>query len=128
MALPTYQTYLGNQVNFTPEEAARYGVAECRPDESGRGADYEPHGGTEGDGALRFHSPAQNYEIKISVKPGVPLTGMLLVEADVKGVGIGDGVHPWNGAKVMMPFTRRIKRQWNCLRFCVLISCHFIVY
>ncbi len=91
--------------DFTPEEATLYGVADCRPDDSGRGATYEPQGGAGGDGALRFHSPAQNYEIKISVKPDAKLSGMLLVEADVKGVGIGDGVRPWNGSKVMMPFT-----------------------
>jgi hypothetical protein len=108
-ALPCSAAYVrGERIwkcDFTPEEAARYGVAECRPDETGRGATYEPQGGAAGDGALRFHSPAQNYEIKISVKPGAKLTGMLLVEADVKGMGIGDGVRPWNGAKVMMPFT-----------------------
>ena len=91
--------------DFTPEEAARCGVAGLRFDESGRGADYEPDGGAGGDGALHFRSPSQDYEVKIPVRHGAALTGMLLVEADVRGVGIGDGVRPWNGAKVMMPFT-----------------------
>ena len=91
--------------DFTPEEAARCGVAGLRFDESGRGAEYDPRGGAAGDGALRFRSPSQDYEVKIPVRHGATLTGMLLVEADVRGVGIGDGVRPWNGAKVMMPFT-----------------------
>ena len=107
--LPSSAAYVRGQLvwkcDFTPVEAVRYGVAACRPDEAGRGAEYQPDGGANGDGALRFRSPGQDYEIKISVKPDAPLAGMLLVEADVKGMGIGDGVRPWNGAKVMMPFT-----------------------
>ena len=91
--------------DFTPEEAARYGVAGCRLDAAGRGAAYDPRGGAGGDGALRFRSPSQDYESKVSVAPDAPLSGRLLVEADVRGVGIGDCVRPWNGAKVMMPFT-----------------------
>ena len=108
-ALPCSAAYVRGELvwkcDFTPDEAAQYGVAGCRPDEAGRGASYEANGGAGGDGALCFLSPAQDYEIKISVKPDVPLAGLLLVEADVRGVGIGDGVRPWNGAKVMMPFT-----------------------
>ena len=107
--LPCSAAYVRGELvwknNFTPVEAARFGADGHRFDEAGRGAAYEPRGGADSDGALHFHSPGQNYEIKIFVKPDVKLSGMLLVEADVKGVGIGDGVRPWNGAKVMMPFT-----------------------
>ena len=93
-ALPCSAAYVRGELvwknDFTPGEAAQCGVDAHRFDEAGRGAAYEPRGGADGDGALRFHSPSQNYEIKISIKPGAKLTGMLLVEADVKGVGIGD--------------------------------------
>ena len=55
-ALPCSAAYVRGELvwknDFTPEEATRYGVAECRPDESGRGAAYEPRGGADGDGAL----------------------------------------------------------------------------
>ena len=108
-AFPCAAAYVRGELvwgcDFTPDEAAQYGVAGLRFDESGRGAEYEPSGGASGDGDIRFRSYAQDYEIKISVNPDAPLSGMLLVEADVKGLGIGDGVRPWNGAKVMMPFT-----------------------
>ena len=53
--LPSSAAYVRGKLvwkcDFTPEEAVLYGVAECRPDESGRGAAYEPHGGAGGDGA-----------------------------------------------------------------------------
>ena len=95
-ALPCEAAYVRGDLvwkcDFTPEEAARSGVAGLRFDESGRGADYDPRGGAAGDGALHFRSPSQDYEVKIPVRHGATLTGMLLVEADVRGVGIGDGV------------------------------------
>ncbi|MBR3086122.1 MAG: cellulase family glycosylhydrolase [Kiritimatiellae bacterium] len=108
-AVPCSAAYVRGELvwkcDFTPEEAAICEVAGLRFDGAGRGAEYDARGGAAGDGALRFRSPAQDYEIKVSVQPGAPLAGTLLVEADVRGIGIGDGVRPWNGAKVMMPFT-----------------------
>jgi hypothetical protein len=97
LALPVSAAYVRGELvwkcDFTPEEAARYGVAGRSLDATGRGAEYDTRGGASGDGALRFRSPAQDYEVKVSVQPDAPLAGMLLVEADVRGIGIGDGAN-----------------------------------
>ena len=47
-ALPCSAAYVRGELvwecDFTPDEAAQYGVAGLRFDESGRGAEYEPSG------------------------------------------------------------------------------------
>ncbi len=106
--LPSLGAYVRGDLvwkcGFTPEEAAAYKVDKLRFSSNGYGAAYEPQGGPDGTGALRFRSPDQQHGTKITVKPDVPLTGVLLVEADVKGVEIGPGLHGWNGPKVMLPY------------------------
>ena len=53
-ALPCFAASVRGELvwkcDFTPDEAAQYGVAGCRPDEAGRGASYEANGGAGGDG------------------------------------------------------------------------------
>ena len=106
-SLPSLGAYVRGDLvwkcDFTPEEAAAYKVDNLRFSSNGYGAAYEPKGGPDGAGTLRFRSPDQQHGTKISIRPSVPLTGVLLVEADVKGVEIGPGLHSWNGPKVMLP-------------------------
>ena len=90
--------------DFTPAEAARHELDGRRFNSSGYGVAYEPDGGRDGDGALRFRTPDQTHTAVISIRPDVPLAGVLLVEADVKGVEIGPGLNSWNGPKVMLPY------------------------
>ena len=90
--------------DFTPAEAAQHKLDGRRFSSSGYGVAYEPDGGRDGDGALRFRTPEQTHTAVISIRPDVPLAGVLLVEADVKGVEIGPGLNSWNGPKVMLPY------------------------
>ena len=90
--------------DFTPAEAARHELDGRRLSASGYGVAYEPDGGRDGDSALRFRTPDQMHTATIAIRPDVPLAGVLLVEADVRGVEIGPGLNSWNGPKVMLPY------------------------
>ena len=65
-ALPCEAAYVRGDLvwkcDFTPEEAARCGVAGLRFDESGRGAEYDPRGGAAGDGALEHALGEEEHE------------------------------------------------------------------
>ena len=106
--LPSLGAYVRGDLvwkcDFTPEEAVAYKVEGLHFSSNGYGAAYVPKEGPNGTGVLRFRSPDQRHGVKITVEPDVPLTGALLIEADVKGVEIGPGLHGWNGPKVMLPY------------------------
>jgi len=90
--------------DFTPAEAEAHGLASRKLAKNGTGVGYAPEEGAAGDGAVRFVSIHQKAGAMITVKPDVDITGMVLVEADVKGVEVGEGFRHWNGPKVMMPY------------------------
>lgn len=92
--------------DFTPAEAAQYRLDRHHLAASGYGVAYEPGEGAEGDGAMRFRSPDQKHKVTITFRPDVPVAGLVLVEADVKGVEIGPGFQAWNGPKVMLPYRK----------------------
>ena len=92
--------------DFTPAEAAQRKLDGRQFGASGYGVAYEPHEGQNGDGAMRFRSPAQEHTYTITVKPEIPIAGLVLIEADVKGMEIGPGYQPWNGPKVMFPYRK----------------------
>ncbi len=92
--------------DFTPAEAAQYKLDRRHFDAAGHGVAYEPREGANGDGAMRFRCPDQKHKATVTFRPDVPVTGLVLVEADVKGVEIGPGFQAWNGPKVMLPYRK----------------------
>ena len=90
--------------DFTQAEAEAHGLASHKLASDGTGVEYASKDGATGDGAMRFVSRDQKGCALITLKPDVDVDGMVLVEADVKGVGIGEGFRHWNGPKVMMPY------------------------
>ena len=100
--------------DFSPEEAARLGVLEKIAKGKGGAAELRPGDGEEGDGALWFRGPAH-----ISFKPGAALSGLVQIEARVRGLDITrlPGAKHFHGPKVGMPYTARDKngksvKQW----------------
>lgn len=62
-------------------------------------------GGKTGDGALRFRSAGKDQSATVSLPADASrVRGRIVqVEADMKGVRVGAGDHPWNGPKFMLP-------------------------
>ena len=90
--------------DFTPAEAEAHGLAARKLAANGTGVQYAAKDGATGDGAMRFVSGSQKGSALVTIKPEVDIDGMVLVEADVKGVQVGEGFRAWNGPKVMMPY------------------------
>ena len=86
--------------DFTPEEAAKYRVDGYR----GGGVFYLPTDGRSGDGAMFFKSQSEKQAPMITIRPDVKLSGIVQIEADVKGVDVGPGPQDYTGPKVMFPF------------------------
>ena len=84
------------QTDFSTHDVAKYAIP----------ADvYDAHGGVSGDGALVFRLTKPG-DRKIVVRTGVKLSGLLQVEAVVKGTDVTRGPNHWNGPKVMYPYRR----------------------
>ena len=86
--------------DFTPEEAAKFGVDGHR----GGGIVYLPTDGRTGDGAMFFKLQSEKQSAMVTIRPDVKLAGIVQIEADVKGVDVGPGPQHFTGPKVMFPF------------------------
>ena len=65
---------------------------------------YLPKDGKAGDGAMFFKTQDEKQTAMATIAPDVKLTGVVQVEAVVKGVEIGQGPQHYTGPKVMFPF------------------------
>jgi len=90
--------------DFTQAEAAKHGVADRRLGDAVSGIAYLPNDGKSGDGALFFRTLNEKQSAKVMIVPDVKLSGIVQIEADVKGVGIERGPQHFTGPKVMFPF------------------------
>ena len=91
--------------DFTPEETVKYRVSGYRPDKDGYGITYFPSEGKNGDGAFRFKTLSAKYSAGVNVNPDVAISGLVQIEADVKGVDIGESPQHFLGPKVLFAFT-----------------------
>ncbi len=90
--------------DFTQAEAEKYGVARYKLSKSGLGMAYLPKDGKAGDGAMFFKTQSEKQTAMATIAPDVRFTGVVQVEAVVKGVEIGQGPQHYTGPKVMFPF------------------------
>ncbi len=93
--------------DFTKDDAVKYGVADYRLGNAGLGIAYLPNDGKSGDGVLFFKTCGEKQSAKVAIVPDVKLSGVVQIEADVKGVDIGQGPQHFTGPKVMFPFVPR---------------------
>lgn len=99
---------------FSPADAAKYKLDGKRLDGQGYGFRIHPTGGRSGDGAAFFKTPDKQHSAKISIVPEVKFTGVIQIEAEVRGVDLGRGIHGYNGPKVMFPhLPRKGARAYN---------------
>ena len=84
------------ELRFTEADAA----APCVGDVA-----HVPGGGKAGDGAWRFRSVSRSTSATLTLPlDAAKFRGRIVqIEADVKGVAVGAGDHPWNGPKLMLP-------------------------
>jgi len=88
---------------FSKEDVAKYKLGGSRLGSDGYGFTIHPTGGKGGDGAALFKSPDKQHSALINVVPDVKLSGVIQIEAEVRGVDLGPGIHSFNGPKVMFP-------------------------
>ena len=74
--------------DFTQAEAEKYGVARYKLSKSGLGMAYLPKDGKAGDGAMFFKTQSEKQTAMATIAPDVRFTGVVQVEAVVKGVEI----------------------------------------
>jgi hypothetical protein len=79
-------------------------VARYKLSKSGLGMAYLPKDGKAGDGAMFFKTQSEKQTAMATIAPDVRFTGVVQVEAVVKGVEIGQGPQHYTGPKVMFPF------------------------
>ena len=76
-ALPAEAAYRKGELlwkcDFTPEEAAKYGVDGHR----GGGIVYLPKDGRSGDGAMFFRSQSEKQTAMVTIRPDVKLAGLV---------------------------------------------------
>ena len=90
------------RLDFADAEVAKYGI---KPE-----LDWERYGfevvskaGKGGASALHVRVKDNRHVAVLNLVPDVRLAGLVQVEADVKGVDVGDPLHEWTGPKVMFP-------------------------
>lgn len=88
---------------FSKEDVAKYKLGGYRLDPDGNGCVIHPSGGRNGDGAAKFRSPDKRHSAMFSIVPEVSFSGVVQIEAEVRGVDLGPGLHHYNGPKVMFP-------------------------
>ncbi|MGN0833586.1 MAG: glycoside hydrolase family 5 protein [Kiritimatiellia bacterium] len=88
------------EYRFASADRAQYAA----PEQSGC-VEWVEGGGKAGDGALRFRSGSKATSAIFSIGlDAAPFRGRIVqAEADMKGVRVAAGDHPWNGPKFMFP-------------------------
>ena len=87
--------------DFTPEEAAKYGLASKKLDPDGTGCAYLPNGGPSGGGAMVFKTVGVAKSSMVNIQADITMPPIVLVEADVCGVDLERGERPHLTSKVV---------------------------
>ena len=92
------------RVDFTAAEVEKYGI-KPELDWERYGHEVVPKAGREGAAALHARVKDDRHLAILNLVPDKALAGLVQVEADVKGVDVGEPLHEWNGPKVMFPYS-----------------------
>ncbi len=89
------------ECRFTPAEAAANKLDVRHFDKDGTGCAYLPDGGANGGGAMVFRTSGIERSAMVAVPAGITMPPIVLVEADVMGVGLEQGERPHNTSKIV---------------------------